>query len=88
MNTNDNRLDRVEDRLERLEMLNERTQRQVEANSQAIATLLQTSQQMITLQQQESQQFTQSINSINAALERIDRVMDFLLRQQGGSENQ
>ncbi|MBF2047296.1 MAG: hypothetical protein EDM05_035190 [Leptolyngbya sp. IPPAS B-1204] len=86
MNSNENRLDRIERLVEQNAEQIARTQRQVDANSQAIATLLQTSQQMLTLQQQESQQFNQSINSINAALERIDRVMDYLLRQQGGAD--
>lgn len=73
-----------ESRLDRLERLQDRTQQQVDANSQAIATMLASMQQLIVLQQQESQQFNTSINSIHAALERIDRVMDYLLRQQGG----
>lgn len=77
------RLDRIERLIEENSQQIARTQQQVDANSRAITTLLQSSQQLITLQQQESQQFNQSLNSINAAIERIDRVMDYLLRQQG-----
>lgn len=88
MNSNENRLDRIERLVEQNAEQISRTQRQVDSNSQAIATLLQTTQQMLTLQQQESQQFTQSLNSINAAIERIDRVLNYLLRQQNRSDNQ
>lgn len=88
MNSNENRLDRIERLVEQNAEQISRTQRQVDSNSQAIATLLQTTQQMLVLQQQESQQFTQSLNSINAAIERIDRVLNYLLRQQNRSDNQ
>lgn len=86
MNSNDNRLDRIEAQIEANARQIAQTQQQVDANSRAVATLIQSLQQFIAVQQQESQQFNQSINSINAALERIDRVMDYLLRQQGNAE--
>jgi ABC-type transporter Mla subunit MlaD len=90
MTNPDNRLDRierlVEQNAEQIASIGsqlDRTQRQVDLNSQAIQVLIQTSQQTLDLQNTERQQIDRTLLSINASLERIDRILDYLMRRDG-----
>lgn len=85
-NSGADRLDRIEQLIEQNSQQIARTQSQVALNSQAIQVLIQTSQQALQVQTTERQQLDQTLASINASLERIDRIMDYLLRQQGGNQ--
>jgi ABC-type transporter Mla subunit MlaD len=89
-NSEESRLDRAErlilglaEQSSRFAERSDTIQQQVNLNSSAIAQLIQTMQELAEIQARDSQRFDQSIVSINAALERIDRVMDYLMRRDG-----
>lgn len=81
MTNSGDRLDRIERLVEENSRQIAQTQRQVDLNSQAIQVLIQTSQQALEIQTLERQQLDQTLASVNASLERIDRIMDYLMRR-------
>lgn len=74
--------DNLNTRLDRIEALQERTQQQVDANSRAIEQLIAIQIQVEERRQQELSRFESFQRTTNAALERIDRILDYLLRTQ------
>ena len=72
-------------RLDRIEALQERTQRQVDANSEALQRLIAIHIEAEERNRGEAARFQEFQRTTNAALERIDRVLDYLLRSQGGN---
>lgn len=75
-NSDPNRLDRIERLVEENATQISQTQRQVDLNSQAI-------QQLIQIQRQTFERSESEMDSIRASLERIDRIMDYLMRRDG-----
>jgi TolA-binding protein len=74
--SHEDRVTDTESRLERLEALAER-------NLQSTQRLVEAQQQMLEIQDQDRIRFESTIASINAAIDRIDRVMDYLMRRDG-----
>jgi ABC-type transporter Mla subunit MlaD len=74
------------DRIDRLEAAIERTQQQVDANSRTIDQLAQYQVQVFTGLRELTevvQQVNQRVDSLAAASERYDRVLDYLMRRDG-----
>jgi hypothetical protein len=70
------RLDRAERLILGLAERSDVIQRQVDLNSQAI-------QQLIQIQRETVERSESELDSIKAAIDRIDRVMDYLMRLDG-----
>jgi chromosome segregation ATPase len=93
----DDRLDRAERLILGLAQAGDRTQQQVDSNSQAIAQTQrqidqtqrqidlnsQAIEQLIQIQRQTFERSESQMDSIRASLERIDRIMDYLMRRDG-----
>jgi|GEM_PF-5534285 len=76
------------DRLDRLEALVEENQRQITANSQAIAQLADLTAQVVQRVDNQIAVITQQQTAMNAELERQGRILDYLVRRNGGSQPQ
>ena len=76
------------DRLDRLEALVEENQRQITANSQAIAQLADLTAQVVRRVDSQIAVITQQQTAMNAELERQGRILDYLVRRNGGSQSQ
>ena len=77
----ESRLDRTERLILGLAEQSEVIQQQVNLNSQAI-------QQLIQVQRETFERSESELDSIQAALDRIDRVMDYLMRRDGDRPNE
>ncbi|MGM3305121.1 hypothetical protein ACSQ6I_03900 [Anabaena sp. WFMT] len=94
----DQRLDQLGDEIDLVRTIQEGVRRETRSNSQALARLERTvtnladiarlHQQALRQSERQFQEFQrhnqESQRTTNAALERIDRVLDYLFRQSGG----
>ena len=74
MTNEEPRLDRIERLVEANATQIAQTQRQVDLNSQTI-------QQLLQIQRQTFERSESEMDSIRAAIDRIDRIMDYLMNQ-------
>lgn len=87
----DNRLEQLGDELDLVRTIQEGVRRETRSNSQALARLERTVANLAdiarlhqqSLRQSEAQ-FQEFQRTTNAAIERIDRILDYLLKQSGG----
>jgi hypothetical protein len=75
-NSEESRLDRAERLILGLAEQSDIIQQQVNLNSQAI-------QQLIQIQQETFERSESEMDSVKAAIARIDRIMDYLMRRDG-----
>jgi uncharacterized protein YukE len=89
----DQRLDQLGDEIDLVRTIQEGVRRETRYNSQALARLERTVTNLADIARlhqqalrQSERQFQEYQRTTNAALERIDRVLDYLIRQSGHSE--
>ena len=80
-NSEESRLDRAERLILGIIEQSDVIQQQVNLNSQAI-------QQLIQVQRETFERSESELDSIKAAIDRIDRVMDYLMRRDGDRPSQ
>ena len=96
----DSKLDQLGDEIDLVRTIQEGVRRETRSNSQALARLERTvtsladiarlHQQSLRQSERQFQEFQRNNiefqRTTNAALERIDRILDYLLKQSGGQE--
>ncbi|AFY49203.1 PMC2NT (NUC016) domain protein [Nostoc sp. PCC 7524] len=87
----DQRLDQLGDEIDLVRTIQEGVRRETRSNSQALARLERTVTNLADIARlhqqalrQSERQFQEFQRTTNAALERVDRVLDYLIRQSGG----